>query len=147
MRETGVLERRVDGHARVARVAVREQALEAAGVRRRDLRALVHGPALALEELLVVVVDVLLFLMSLVVVGELLEDARRDVERRDEDELGAVRQQEDDDRVDPAVCCESSARSLSFFPVGLRGGRRGFGRSSAYLWYRRAMKRSKSNLG
>ena len=36
-------EGRVDGHARVARVAVREQALEAAGVRRRDLRALV-GP-------------------------------------------------------------------------------------------------------
>ena len=80
-------EGRVDGHARVARVAVREEALEAAGVRRRDFGALVDRAALALEELLVVVVDVLLFLMGLVVVGELLQDARRDVERRDEDEL------------------------------------------------------------
>ena len=87
MRAGRVLEARVDGHARGARGAVREQALEAAGVRRRDFRPLVHGPALALEELLVVVVDVLLFLMGLVVVGELLEAARRDVERRDEDEL------------------------------------------------------------
>ena len=92
MRKGRVFQRRVDGHARVARVAVREEALEAAGVRGGDLGPLVDRAALALEELLVVFMEVLLVLVLLVVVGELLEDAGRDVERRDEDELGTVRQ-------------------------------------------------------